>query len=230
MYINIYVYICIYVYMYMYICIWIYIYVYIYMLNIYVCIYIYVYIHIHVYILKTRTVRENPRLVGITWAIDTHKWVTSHTCTRISNVTHMNRSWHNYIYIYTQRKRTGRENPRFVGITWATISRPPGLSSSSVAVCCSVLKCVAVSYYIQTTWSVFLLYCSVLQCVAVYCSALQWVIISRPRGLSSSSVTVCCSVLQCCSELLYPDHLICRPPLLQCVAVCCSVLQCVAVS
>jgi len=47
----------------------------------------------------------------------------------------------------------------------------------------------------------------VLQCVAVCCSALQW-------------VNMCCSALQCVAVSWY---------VLQCVAVCCSVLQSVAV-
>jgi len=78
-----------------------------------------------------------------------------------------------------------------------------------VAVCCSVLQCVAV-FRVAVCRSVsqcVAVCCSVLQCVAVCCSVLQ-------------CVTVCCSVLQCvavcCSAL-------------QCVAVCCSVLQCAAV-
>jgi len=56
--------------------------------------------------------------------------------------------------------------------------------------------------------------CSVLQCVAVRCSVLQWDvswIYCPPRCTSVAPVVaVCCTVLQC-------------------VAVCCSVLQCVAV-
>ena len=77
-----------------------------------------------------------------------------------------------------------------------------------VAVCCSVLKCVAVNSYNTASTSTFTIYqvcCSVLQCVAVCCSALQ-------------SVAACCSVLQCVTECC---------SVLQCVAVCCSVLQCV---
>jgi len=78
-----------------------------------------------------------------------------------------------------------------------------------VAVCCSVLQCVAVSVgtlitpqnashqtsHVRCVCVCDVLWC-VLQCIAVCC---------RVQG-----VTVCCSVLQC-------------------VAVCCSVLQCVAV-
>jgi len=82
-----------------------------------------------------------------------------------------------------------------------------------VAVCCSVLQGVAVR-------------CSALQCVkcvAVCCSMLQ----CRPQrcaispGLdSSSSASYHTSVLQCVAACC---------TVLQCVALCCSVLQCVAV-
>ena len=103
--------------------------------------------------------------------------------------------------------------------------RPPWVSRRQtsdmlcviVAVCCSVLQCVAVCcsscasctpasppsdlvHYLCNS-------CSVLQCVAVWCSVLQ-------------CVAVRCSALQCVAV---------HCSVLQCVAVCCSVLQCVAV-
>jgi len=57
-----------------------------------------------------------------------------------------------------------------------------------VAVCCSVLQRVAVSFCDRNRLCVedapVAVCCSVLQCVAVCCSVLQ-------------RVTVCCSVLQC---------------------------------
>ena len=78
-----------------------------------------------------------------------------------------------------------------------------------VAVCCSVLQYVAVfpkrAQAIQEPCKTGKR--SVLQCVAVCCSALQ-------------CVAVCCSVLQCAAVCC---------SVLQCVAVCCSVLQYVAV-
>jgi len=66
-----------------------------------------------------------------------------------------------------------------------------------VAVCCSVLQCVAVRYLLSSGWVgyVFIHCKSVLQCV--------------------ECVAECCSVLQCVA-------LCCS--VLQCVAVCCSVL------
>jgi len=80
--------------------------------------------------------------------------------------------------------------------------------------------------------------CSVLQCVAVCCSVLQWPPlqnVSCPPLYILQCIAVCCSVLQyvavCCSVL----HCMCRVlhytfcSALQCVAVCCSMLQCVAV-
>ena len=88
------------------------------------------------------------------------------------------------------------------------------------AVCCSVLLCAAVCCSVLQ---------HVLQRVAVWCSAMQYVVASPllsfvPFRLMCYSVlqcvTVCCSVLQrvavCWSVL-------------QCVAVCCNVLQCGAV-
>jgi len=97
-----------------------------------------------------------------------------------------------------------------------------------VAVCCSVLPCVAVASQpaplaISTPFS--FTGTSVLQCIAVCCSALQF-------------VAVCCSVIAA-SPCLWPQAhpiLIHRyecaemfVAVLQCVTVCCSVLQCVAV-
>jgi len=85
-----------------------------------------------------------------------------------------------------------------------------------VAVCCSVLQCVA---------SVFRESSSVLQCIAVRCSALQ-------------CVAVCCSVLQCVARVFRESNSVlqcvavrckCLSRIKQCVAVRCSVLQCVAV-
>jgi len=86
--------------------------------------------------------------------------------------------------------------------------------------------------------------CSVLQCVAVWCSEL---LLPFRMGLSLNSslrcvlqcAVACCSVLQCvavwCSELLLPFRmgLLLNSSLrcvLQCAVACCSVLQCVAVS
>ena len=81
-----------------------------------------------------------------------------------------------------------------------------------VAVCYSVLQCVAVDACLQLAQVLHLL--PLLQCaaaatpVAVSCSVLQ-------------CAAVCCSVLQCVASYC---------SVLQCVAVCDSVLQCVAVA
>jgi len=72
-----------------------------------------------------------------------------------------------------------------------------GLGSTTDVVWCSMLQCVAVC-------------CSVLQCVAWCCNALQYQDIEDLVARLTQCVAACCSVLQC-------------------VAVCCSVLQCVAV-
>jgi len=57
----------------------------------------------------------------------------------------------------------------------------------------------------------------VLRCAVVFCSVLQCVAV---RGSVLQCVAVCCSVRQC---------VVVRDSVLQCVAVCCSVLQCVTV-
>jgi len=112
-----------------------------------------------------------------------------------------------------------------------------------LAVSCSVLQCVAecnmrrhLTVYVFDMLLYVSVQCSsVLQCVAVRCSALQ-------------CVAVCCSVLQCvavcvwqCVEMCYGFFKICcitsRQILVSCTrrcliawsVVCCSVLQCVAV-
>ena len=86
-----------------------------------------------------------------------------------------------------------------------------------VTVCCSVLQHVAVC-------------CSTSQCVAVRCSALQYVAgyLHTVRELLVCSMCValvCCSMLQCVSGHLH----VARELLVSgmCIAVCCSVGQCV---
>ena len=69
-----------------------------------------------------------------------------------------------------------------------------------------------------------------LQCVAVCCCVLQYVVVSRTCYTLTvlqcvARVVVCCSVLQCVAVFRTSCTLI----MLQCVAECCSVLQYVAV-
>jgi len=76
--------------------------------------------------------------------------------------------------------------------------------------------------------------CSVLQRVAVCCSALQCDDEYCHRHRAARNVAVCCSVLQrvavCCSVVVSTVIAIeLSKPVLQCAAVRCSVLQCVAV-
>jgi len=122
-----------------------------------------------------------------------------------------------------------------------------------VAVCCSVLQCVAVATEVPED-AAFLaplllhvpgkVCCSVLQCVAVCCSVLQWQLrYPKTRHLWRrfystclvKCVAVCCSVLQCVAVATeVPEDAAYLAPLLstclvQCVAVCCIALQCVAV-
>ena len=85
-----------------------------------------------------------------------------------------------------------------------------------VAVCCSVLQCVAVS----ETWRFHTERARVLQCVAVCCSVLQCVAVCcselhsvRP-GIFTWHERMCCSALQ---------HVVACCSVLQRVAVCCSV-------
>jgi len=83
-----------------------------------------------------------------------------------------------------------------------------------VAVCCSVLQCVAV-------------WCCVLQCVAVCCSVFTVApappvcVYMRRNSRMLQCVAVCCSVLQCAA--VFHTHLfvcICGG-----IHVCCSILQ-----
>jgi len=70
--------------------------------------------------------------------------------------------------------------------------------SGELAVCCSVLQCVAV-------------------CCSVQCLTMTTHVTELFGGQMSSELDVCCSVLQCVAV---------RCSALQCVAVFCSVLQC----
>jgi len=108
-----------------------------------------------------------------------------------------------------------------------------------VAVCCSVLLCVAgrrVTSHIHICVCVAVC-CSLLQCVAECCFVLQE---DESRRIYLyvyvlQCVAVCCSVLQCVAEccfVLQEDELhriYLYVYVLQCFAVLCSVLQCVAV-
>ena len=62
-----------------------------------------------------------------------------------------------------------------------------------VAVCCSVLQCVAVCCSLQCVAVLVRVFCSVLQCVAVCCSVVQRVAVSY-------SVQCCERVAMCCSS------------------------------
>jgi len=101
--------------------------------------------------------------------------------------------------------------------------------------CWSVLECVAEPQKITLRpYRGDAVCCSVLQCVELCCSVLQYAAVYFPLGpmreLQHVSVlqcvAVCCSVLQCVSILLRCVALCCR--VLRCVAVRSSVLQCVA--
>jgi len=96
-----------------------------------------------------------------------------------------------------------------------------------VAVCCSVLRCVAAEYEDTASSSAaFMAHISVLQCVAVCCRVLL-------------CIAVCCSVLQSvaaeyeviiCCRLGTPRSVCCVcHSVLQGIEVCCRELQCVAV-
>jgi len=95
----------------------------------------------------------------------------------------------------------------------------------TVAMCCSVLQCVAVRCNVLLCVAMC---CCALQCVAVRCNVLQRVAV---RCSAVQCVAMCCSALQCvavrCSVL--QDAM--RHSMLQCVGVCGvygSVLECVA--
>jgi len=100
----------------------------------------------------------------------------------------------------------------------AVATRPHSLSLSPrcVAVCCSVLQCVALCHIVCCSvlqsphaCTLALSVPGVLQCVAVCCSVLHCLL-----QCVALSIAVCCSVLQ---------------RVVVCCIVCCSVLQCVAV-
>jgi len=99
-----------------------------------------------------------------------------------------------------------------------------------VAVCCSVLQCVAETHIPELTAQhqskrpkCVAACCSVLQCVAVCCSGAY----TRTYGAAPANEL---SVLQCVAETHVPEltaqH---QSKQLKCVVVYCSVLQCVAV-
>ena len=99
------------------------------------------------------------------------------------------------------------------------------LQREQLALCCSVLQCVAVC-------------CSVLQCGMSACLSAGACLQRRSCSTSCllcvavccSVVAVRCSVLQCvavCCSVLQCGTVYCN--VLQCVAACCSVLQCAAV-
>jgi len=85
-----------------------------------------------------------------------------------------------------------------------TATRQRQAAAGYASVCCSVLQCVADSK--PQPVKVGLL--GVLQCVAVYCSVIQFV--------------VCCNVLQ--ARNVTSSRMVCCGAL-QCVAMCCSMLQ-----
>jgi len=97
-----------------------------------------------------------------------------------------------------------------------------------VAVCCSVLQCVAVHEVMQhrhhnayciechTHWTHIC--CSVLQCVVVCCSVLQCVAV---RHIVLQCAAVCCSTVLKVTRVEITYVAVCH--------ICCSVLQCVAV-
>ena len=139
-----------------------------------------------------------------------------------------------YLYVYSSRALESAHSPAMhesihdaSGLTsWSSdcdifsedlVSSQHCSVLQSVAMCCSVLQCVAVWTCIRGTQylSCVAVCCSVLQCVAACCNVLQCVAVYRSVSqcvdmyLGDPVSFVCCSVSQC-------------------VAVCCSVLQRVA--
>ena len=108
---------------------------------------------------------------------------------------------------------------RFKGIQafliWSlAYSNPSKSSVNSVAVCCSVLQCVAVWCSVEACCNDTPVQ-QVCECAAVCYSVLQ-------------CVTVCCSVMQCWGVWQWHLRSACVR-VLQCVTVHCSVRQCIAV-
>ena len=76
-----------------------------------------------------------------------------------------------------------------------------------VQVCCSVFKCVAVSYTMSVLHCVAM---SVLHCVAMsvlHCVAVSYTCKSCHASESNGCVAVCCSVLQCAPHANQGMHL-----------------------
>jgi len=99
-----------------------------------------------------------------------------------------------------------------------------------ITVCCSMLQCVAVYCSLLQYIAVCI---SVLQCVAVYCSVLQYVAVSC--NVLQFPNFYCCSCSCCCCYYCHTEmtSMVTRATAQsrrgRCVAVCCSVMQCVAV-
>jgi len=99
---------------------------------------------------------------------------------------------------------------------------------SRFIVCCSVSQCVAVccSVSCQSAWRLYVAKCfCLLQCVVVYSSVLQCVVLCHVTVHSDCMDQLCC-LLQCVAVCHVTVHGDC---MLQCVAVCCSVLHCITV-
>jgi len=127
-------------------------------------------------------------------------------------------------------------------------TKEPSKVSNSYLICDSMRACVCVwnfgeesscfdGIYSRVKSTHARLCCSVLQCVAVCCSVLLYLLRSLvgTRSIVFQCVAVCCSVLQCiamccstCSGVKSTKDRMCCS-MLQYIVVCCSVLQCVAV-
>jgi len=114
--------------------------------------------------------------------------------------------------------------------------------SQYVAVCCSMLQCVAVccvhvlglKRVEERLSSLSVLMLRRCECVAVCCSMLQYVAVccmyvyGFKEDMGKIIESVCAGVVQMCVCCIYVLHLCVavRCGVLQCVAVCCSVLHC----
>jgi len=106
--------------------------------------------------------------------------------------------------------------------------------SQCAAVFCSVWQCFAErNAYLSTISASQRTYQSVLQCVTVCCSVLQYVAAHWTEDLPKC-IALCCSVSQCVAvhRIVLQRVAVCRSAfalccsVLQCFAVCCNVLQC----
>jgi len=179
----------------------------------------------------------------------THCNTLQHTATHCNKLQHTATHCNTLQHTWHTRKSSGIDDTRSTENLWATCVAVCCSVLQCVAVCCRVLQSVNtqknllerachVTIFSKEPFCLWSrnpklqlgpkkLPCSMLQCVSVCCSVLQYAAVCCSM---LQCVLVCCSVLQyaavCCSMLQYVAV---RFSMLQYVAVCCIMLQYVSV-